>query len=72
MVVAKVSGEEKNAKSVVCRIAKKTKINSNTHSFCFETLDKKPHHGFSSFFSDHNNMGRHYLLSASSDPDTLR
>lgn len=72
MVVAKVAGEESSAKKVVCRIAKKTKNNSNTHTFCFETLDKQPHHSFSHFFLDHNNMGRHYLLNASSDPTTSR
>jgi hypothetical protein len=72
MVIAGITGQEKYSKTVVTRIVKKVKNNNQTHSFCFETLDLKPVENFSNFFEDLSFLGRHYLLSASSDPTMIR
>jgi hypothetical protein len=56
----------------VCRLIKKLKDNPTTHTFCFQTVDLKPHAKFSKFFLDWNYYGKHYTVSASSDPLTIR
>lgn len=39
MVVAVVAGQENFCDKIVTRIVKKVKDNSNTCTFCFETID---------------------------------
>ena len=52
--------------------AKKIKDNPSTCTFCFETLDLKKVEKFSKMFTDLSNCGKHFLLSASSEPKIIR
>jgi hypothetical protein len=72
MVVAVFAGQENLCEKVVTRIVKKVKDNTNTCTFCFETINQLEVPNFSSFFEDLSYIGRHYLLSASSDPIVRR
>ena len=72
MVVARIKGQDETCEVTVARIAKKIKNNANTFTFCFETINRKPDIKFSRFFENHQALGCHYLISASSDPHILR
>lgn len=72
MVVAIVAGQESYTEKIVTRIVKKVKDNSSTCTFCFETIDQLDVPNFNNFFEDLSYIGRHYLLSASSDPVVMR
>lgn len=71
MVIAKLAGQE-DIGPVITRIIKKTKDNNQTSTFCFETLDALPVKNFKSWFDDVNMIGRHFLMSASSNPTLMR
>ena len=72
MVVARIEGQDQTSDITVVRLVKKIKDNINTCTFCLETLTKTPTLKFSNFFTSLDKLGCHYLMSASSDPLTLR
>jgi hypothetical protein len=72
MVVAVVAGQESFTEKIVTRIIKKSKTGTNNSTFVFETIDGKAVPNFSNFFDDLQLIGRHYLISASSDPVVMR
>lgn len=72
MVVAILKGQEELSTKVTCRIVKKISLHTSTSSFCFETLDHKPVANFSNFWDDLSHCGRHYLISASTEPSLMR
>jgi hypothetical protein len=72
MVVARLESKIEDKTVTVTRIAKKIKDNPSTCTFCFETLDLKKVEKFSKMFTDLSNCGKHFLLSASSEPKTIR
>lgn len=71
MVVAKIANQE-DIGPVITRIVKKTKMNKDTSTFCFETIDSKPVSNFHYWFEDLNMIGRHYLIAAVSNPNLMR
>ena len=71
MVVAKIENQEYIG-PVKTRIVKKTKYNTDTSTFCFETIDFKPAKNFHYWFEDLNMIGRHYLIAVASNPNLMR
>ena len=72
MVIAPIRGQEELSSKIMCHIVKKIKTHTMTSHFCFETIDNKPVINFSNFWEDLSYCGRHYLLSASSEPSLMR
>jgi len=72
MVIATIQGQEKFSTPIKTQIVKKVINNSDSSTFFFETLDGKDVPNFKMWFESLDMIGKHYLISAQSNPNLMR
>lgn len=72
MVIATIQGQEKFSTPIKTQIVKKVINNSDSSTFFFETLDGKDVPNFKMWHESLDMIGKHYLISAQSNPNLMR
>ena len=72
MVIATLAGQEEFNAPVKTQLVKKVINNSDSSTFYFETLDEAPIPNFRLWHESVDMIGKHYLISAQSEPTLMR